>query len=117
MRPIRFSLLLAIPLLALQALADSTLVLAAAVALTGAVIASLWPLGTALLADESGRRNRSPAGVFAASVVAWSGGLAAGSLLCGAIAEGPGEGFAYGLLVVASALALLSSGSIKSFRN
>jgi MFS family permease len=110
--PIRLSLLVAIPLLALQAVAGSAWVLGVAVALTAAVIASLWPLGTALLADESGERSGSPAGVFAASVVAWSGGLAAGSLLCGALAEGPGEGAAYAVLVAACALALLSLATV-----
>jgi MFS family permease len=109
MPPIRLSLILVIPLLGLQAIAGSPWALGAAVALTSAVIASLWPLGTALLADESGARNRSPAGVFAASVVAWSAGLASGSLLCGLVAQGAGEGAVYGLLAAASALALLGS--------
>lgn len=109
--PIRLILLVAIPLLALQAVTGSAWVMGAAVAITAAVIASLWPLGTALLSDESGERSGSPAGVFAASVVAWSGGLATGSLLCGAIAEGPGEGAAYAVLALACALALLSLGT------
>lgn len=106
--PIRFCLLAVVPLLAIQAAADSTWALAAAVALAAAAVASLWPLGTALLADESGDRYRSPAGVFAASVIAWSGGLAVGPLVCGALAEGAGEGVAYAVLVGACALALLS---------
>ncbi|HUC01257.1 MAG TPA: MFS transporter [Solirubrobacterales bacterium] len=107
LRPIRICLLAALPLLALQALTGSAWILGAAVALIGAIIASLWPLGTAFLADESVRRNGSPAGVFAVSVVAWSGGLAGGSLLCGALAEGAGTDLAYVALIVACALALL----------
>ncbi|MGV1049795.1 MAG: MFS transporter, partial [Solirubrobacterales bacterium] len=108
MPPMRVSLLLAIPLLALQATTGSPWVMAAAVAFTGTVVASLWPLGTALLADESSAANRSPAGAFAASVIAWSAGLVVGSLLCSALAEGAGEGAAYAALVVGCALSLLS---------
>jgi MFS transporter, DHA1 family, solute carrier family 18 (vesicular amine transporter), member 1/2 len=114
--PIRLSLALAMPLLVLQAVAGSAWALGAAVALTTAVAASLWPLGTALLADESGERSGSPAGVFAASVVAWSAGLAGGSLLCGALAEHLGEGAAYGVLVAACALALLSLAAVPGRR-
>lgn len=108
LRPIRLCLLVAVPLLALQALTGSAWILGAGVALVGAIIASLWPLGTAFLADESVRRNGSPAGVFAVSVVAWSGGLAGGSLLCGALAESAGTDLAYAALIVACSLALLA---------
>ncbi len=79
-----------------------------AVALSGASVASMWPLATALLADESSRENRPAAGVFAASVVAWSSGLAVGSLLCGALAESASDGVAYSALVVICLLALVA---------
>jgi MFS family permease len=70
-------------------------------------MASLWPLGTALLADESSDRQRSPAGAFAASIVSWSSGLVVGSLLCSALAQAAGEAAAYAVLIAACALALL----------
>ncbi len=108
MSPIRGCLLLAMPMLALQALTGSAWVLGATVVLCGAAIASLWPLGTALLADESGDRSRSPAGVFAASVVAWSSGLAGGSLLAAALAQEAGDAVAYGALIAACAASLIS---------
>ena len=92
------------PALAMQAITGSPWVLGFTVFVAGGVIASLWPLGTALLADESGGRNRSPAGVFAASVVAWSAGLACGSLAGAALAQEAGDGAAYGLLIAACAL-------------
>ena len=109
--PIRACLLVAMPMLALQAVTDSAWVLGFTVFVAGGVIASLWPLGTALLADESGERQRSPAGVFAASVVAWSGGLACGSLAGAALAQEAGDGAAYGILIAACALSLLSLAS------
>jgi MFS family permease len=106
--PIRACLLVAMPALAVQAITGSAWVLGFTVFVAGGVIASLWPLGTALLADESGDRNRSPAGVFAASVVAWSAGLGCGSLAAAALAQEAGDGAAYGVLIAACALALLS---------
>jgi MFS family permease len=106
-RPIRLCLVFAIPLLALQGEADVAWLVALAVPFTGAAMASLWPLGTALLADESGDRHRSPAGAFAASIVSWSSGLVVGSLLCSALAQAAGETVAYGALIAACALALL----------
>jgi len=109
--PIRACLLLAIPMLALQAITGSAWVLGFTVFVAGGVIASLWPLGTALLADESGERQRSPAGVFAASVVAWSAGLACGSLAGAALAQEAGDGVAYGVLIAACALSLVSLAS------
>jgi MFS family permease len=105
---LRVCLLLAIPLLVAQALSGTALSMGVAVALSGSVVASMWPLAMALLADESSRQNRPAAAVFAASVVAWSVGLAAGSLSGGALAESAGEGAAYSALVVACLLALLS---------
>jgi MFS family permease len=108
MPPMRLCLVLAIPLLAAQGLAGTVWVMAAAVALTGAAVASLWPLATALLADESSRSNRSAAGVFAVSVIAWSVGLVIGSLLCGALAGGTGDGAAYAALVAVCILALVA---------
>ncbi|HET7445273.1 MAG TPA: MFS transporter [Solirubrobacterales bacterium] len=116
LRPIRLCLLIAVPLLALQALTGSPWILGAAVALVGAIIASLWPLGTAFLGDESVRRGGSPAGVFAVSVVAWSAGLAGGSLLCGALAEGAGTDLAYVALIVACGLALLTLAPVSAPR-
>jgi hypothetical protein len=41
-------------------------------------------------------------------VVAWSSGLAAGSLLCGALAESAGDGVAYTAVVAICLLALLA---------
>jgi MFS family permease len=73
---LRLCLLLAIPMLLAQAFTGSAWSMGLAVALTGASVASMWPLATALLADESSRQDRPAAGVFAASVVAWSSGLA-----------------------------------------
>jgi MFS family permease len=106
--PLRLGLALAIPLLVVQALTGSVWAMAGAVALSGAAVASMWPLATALLADESSRHNRPAAGVFAASVVAWSGGLTIGSLLCGALASSAGDGVAYAVLAAVCALALLA---------
>ena len=83
----------------------------AAVALTAATVASMWPLTTALLSDEASRQNRPAAGVFAASVVAWSGGLAIGSLLCGALAASAGNAVPYAALAAACSLALLALAS------
>ncbi len=108
MPPMRLSLVLAIPLLAIQGATDSAWLMIVAVALTGAVIASLWPLATALLADESSRWEGSAAGVFATSVVAFSSGLAAGSVLCGALAGSAGEGAAYSALVLVCVISLAS---------
>ena len=105
---LRACLLLAIPLLLAQALAGSAWTMGLAVALSGASVASMWPLATALLADESSHDNRPAAGIFAASVVAWSTGLAGGSLLCGALGESAGDGVAYSLLVAICLLALLA---------
>jgi MFS family permease len=105
---LRLCLLLAIPTLLAQAFTDSAWSMGLAVALSGASVASMWPLATALLADESSRENRPATGVFAASVVAWSSGLAAGSLLCGALAESAGDGVAYSALVAICLLALVA---------
>jgi MFS family permease len=105
---LRLCLLLVIPMLLAQAFTGSAWSMGLAVALTGASVASMWPLATALLADESSRDDRPAAGVFAASVVAWSSGLAAGSLLCGALGESAGDGVAYSALVAICLLALLA---------
>lgn len=114
MLPIRLGLVLAIPLLAIQGLTGSVWVMAAGVALTGGVVASMWPLATALLADESSRWNRSAANVFATSVIAFSGGLGLGSVLCGALAGSAGEGSAYAALVAVCVLSLVSLATRKA---
>jgi MFS family permease len=110
--PIRLSLAAAAPLLVIQGVAGSIPLTALALVGTGMVIASLWPLATALLADESGRLGRPAADVFASSVVAWSGGLVAGSLLGGALANASGEAAAYAALaaICLFALAAISFG-------
>jgi MFS family permease len=105
---LRLCLVLAVPLLLAQAFTGSAWSMGLAVALTGASVASMWPLATALLADETSRHNRPAAGVFAASVVAWSSGLAVGSLLCGARAESAGDGVAYSALVAICLLGLVA---------
>jgi MFS family permease len=108
LKPIRFCLAATVPLLLVQGVADSVVATAIAVALTGSVVASLWPLATALLADESGRLRRAPADVFATSVIAWSTGLAAGSLLIGALAGASGDAAGYAALAAVCLLALAS---------
>jgi MFS family permease len=108
--PIRIALFAAVPLLFLVGFADSIPLTALAVALTGSVVAVLWPLGTALLADRSRRLGRSAAEVSAVSIVAWSAGLGGGSLVCGALAGAFGNGIGLALLAVPCLLGLVLLG-------
>lgn len=108
--PIRVALVAAVPLLFLVGFAGSIPLTALAVALSGTVVAVLWPLGTALLSDRSRRLGRSPAEVSAVSVIAWSVGLGGGSLLCGALAGAFGNGAGVALLAVPCLLGLFLLG-------
>lgn len=98
--PIRLAFAAAVPLLFVIGFAGSIPVAALAIALNGSVIAVLWPLGTAVLSDRADRLGRSPAEVFAFGVVAWSFGLGAGSLLCGAVAGALGNGTGVAILAL-----------------
>ncbi|HVX32645.1 MAG TPA: MFS transporter [Solirubrobacterales bacterium] len=113
--PIRIALLAAVPLLFVIGFARSIPVAALAMTLSGAAVAVLWPLGTALLSDRAGRLGRSPAEISAVSIVAWSLGLGGGSMLCGALAGafGNGPGIAFLALPCLLGLALLG-GDAKS---
>jgi NNP family nitrate/nitrite transporter-like MFS transporter len=104
--PIRLAFAAAVPLLVVIGFAGSIPVTTAAIALNGAVIAVLWPLGTAVLSDRSERLGRSPAEVFAFGVVAWSFGLGAGSLFCGVIAGALGNGAGVAVLAAPCLLGL-----------
>jgi MFS family permease len=108
--PIRLALAAAVPLLFVIGFAGSIPVTTVAVALNGAVIAVLWPLGTAVLSDRSERLGRPPAEVFAFGIVAWSSGLGAGSLFCGAIAGALGNGAGVAVLALPCLLGLLLLG-------
>jgi MFS family permease len=110
--PIRIALVVAVPLLFVVGFAGAIPVAALAIAPIGAVVAVLWPLGTALLSDRAGRLGRSPAEVSAVSIVAWSVGLGGGSVLCGARAGafGNGNGIAFLALPCLLGLALLGGG-------
>jgi MFS family permease len=112
--PIRLALATAVPLLFVIGFAGSIPVTMLAVALNGSVVAVLWPLGTALLSDRSGRLGRSPAEVFAVSVIAWSAGLGGGSLLCGTVAGLLGNGAGLAILAVPCLLALVLLGGDKA---
>jgi MFS family permease len=104
--PIRLALAAAVPLLFVIGFAGSIPVTTVAVALNGTMIAILWPLGTAVLSDRSERLGRPPAEVFAFGVVAWSSGLGAGSLVCGALAGALGNGTGVAVLAVPCLLGL-----------
>lgn len=108
--PMRLAFGFAVPLLIVIGFADSIPVAALAVALNGSVIAVLWPLANALLADRSTRLGRSPAEVFGVSVMSWSFGLGAGSLLCGAVAGALGNGAGVAILAVPCLLGLFLLG-------
>lgn len=108
--PIRLAFGAAVPLLFVIGFAGSIPVTALAIALNGSVIAVLWPLGTAVLSDRSEQLGRSPAEVFAFGVVAWSFGLGAGSLLCGAVAGSLGNGAGVAVLAAPCLLGLVLLG-------
>jgi MFS family permease len=105
--PIRLALAAAVPLLFLVGFAGSIPVTAIAIALSGSVVAVLWPLGTALLSDRSTRLGRSPAEISAVSVIAWSAGLGGGSVLCGALAGALGNGAGLAFLALPCLLGLV----------
>jgi MFS family permease len=109
--PIRLAFAAAVPLLFVIGFAGSIPVTTLAIALNGTVIAVLWPLGTAVLSDRSERLGRSPAEVFAFGVVAWSFGLGAGSLFCGAVAGALGDGAGVAVLAIPCLLGLVLVGS------
>jgi MFS family permease len=106
----RAAFALAVPLLLTIGFAGSIPLTAFAVALTGTVIAVLWPLANALLVDRASRLYRSPAEVFGFSVMAWSFGLGAGSLLCGAVAGLLGDGAGVAVLALPCLLGLVLLG-------
>jgi MFS family permease len=106
LKPIRFCLALAAPLLLIQGLAGSIPLAALAVACTGSVVGSLWPLATAFLGDESSRAGRPAADVFATSVIGWSVGLVSGSLLGAALVGASGDAAGYAALASICLLAL-----------
>lgn len=108
--PIRIAFGAAIPLLLVIGFAGSIPVTTLAIALNGAVIAVLWPLGTAVLSDRSEQHGRPPAEVFAFGVVAWSFGLGAGSLFCGAVAGALGNGTGVAVLAAPCLLGLVLLG-------
>ncbi len=108
--PIRLAFGAAIPLLFVIGFAGSIPVTTLAVALNGAVIAVLWPLGTAVLSDRAEQLGRPPAEVFAFGVVAWSFGLGAGSLFCGAVAGALGNGAGVAVLAAPCLLGLVLLG-------
>jgi MFS transporter, DHA1 family, multidrug resistance protein len=108
--PIRLAFGAAVPLLLVIGFSGSVPVTMLAVALNGTVIAVLWPLGTAVLSDRSERLGRAPAEVFAFGVVAWSFGLGAGSLFCGAIAGALGNGTGVAVLAIPCLLGLVLLG-------
>ncbi|MBS1888237.1 MAG: MFS transporter [Actinobacteria bacterium] len=112
--PIRVALLAAAPLLFAVGFAGSIPLTAMAVALTGSVVAVLWPLGTALLSDWARHLGRSPAEASAVSVIAWSVGLGGGSLLCGALAGAVGDGTGIAFLALPCVLALPLLGGEKT---
>ena len=106
LKPIRFCLALAAPLLLIQGVAGSIPLTALAVACTGSVVGSLWPLATAFLGDETSRLGRPSADVFATSVIGWSVGLVSGSLLGAALAGAAGDAVGYAALAALCLLAL-----------
>jgi MFS family permease len=108
--PIRLAFAAAVPLLFIIGFAGSIPVTTVAIALNGSVIAVLWPLGTAVLSDRAERLGRPPAEVFAFGVVAWSFGLGAGSLFCGALAGALGNGAGIAVLAAPCLLGLLLLG-------
>ncbi|MFT3864212.1 MAG: MFS transporter [Solirubrobacterales bacterium] len=108
--PMRLALGAAVPLLLAIGFARSIPVTAASVALDGGVVAALWPLANALLADRSSRLGGSPAEAFGLSVLAWSLGLGAGSLLCGLVAGLLGNGGGVAVLAVPCLLGLVLLG-------
>jgi MFS family permease len=108
--PIRVALFAEIPLLFILAFVDLIPVIVLAVALSGAVVAVLWPLGTALLSDRSTRLGRSTAEISAVSVIAWSAGLGGGSLFCGAVAGALGNGAGLAFLALPCLLGLVLIG-------
>jgi MFS transporter, DHA1 family, multidrug resistance protein len=108
--PIRLAFAAAVPLLFVIGFAGSIPVTTLAIALNGAVIAVLWPLGTAVLSDRAEQLGRPPAEVFAFGVVAWSFGLGAGSLFCGAIAGALGNGAGVAVLAAPCLLGLFLLG-------
>jgi MFS family permease len=105
--PIRLAFGAAVPLLFIIGFAGSIPATTVAIALNGAVIAVLWPLGTAVLSDRAERLGRPPAEVFACGVVAWSFGLGAGSLFCGALAGALGNGAGVAVLAAPCLLGLV----------
>jgi MFS family permease len=109
--PIRLALSAAVPLLFVIGFAGSIPVTTVAVALNGTMIAILWPLGTAVLSDRSERLGRPPAEVFAFGIVAWSSGLGAGSLFCGALAGAIGNGAGIAVLAIPCLLGLALLGN------
>jgi MFS family permease len=108
--PIRLAFAAAVPLLFVVGFAGSIPVTTVAIALNGSVIAVLWPLGTAVLSDRAERLGRPPAEVFAFGVVAWSFGLGAGSLFCGALAGALGNGAGIAVLAAPCLLGLVLLG-------
>ncbi|MBS1676245.1 MAG: MFS transporter [Actinobacteria bacterium] len=104
--PIRLALIAAVPLLFVVGFAGSVPVTALGIALIGSVVAVLWPLGTALLADRAGRRGRAAAEISAVSLIAWSIGLGGESVLCGALAGAFGNGAGLAFLAVPCLLGL-----------
>jgi MFS family permease len=107
MLPIRIVLAAVAPLLILVGLSGSVWITAPAMALSVCVVAALWPLGTALLSDRAALMRRSPADVFAVSVLAWSVGLGVGSLLFGSVAGLIGDGAGLAILAAPCLLALV----------
>jgi MFS family permease len=111
--PIRLALAAAVPLLLAVGFAGSIPVTVLAVALSGGVVAVLWPLGTALMSDRAVRLGHSPARIFAVGLVAWSFGLGAGSMLCGTLAGALGNGPGLAVLALPCLLGLVVLGGNK----